>query len=168
MGHSPADYALSVPRQNTRLESEGAEFLVLGQLLITGIPAYKAYTNMPAYDIVATNPMMNTSARISVKSRWTTNATGFIIKSFECDFVVLVKLNRGSKDGRLQVKSPEFFVFPADALHNVPRTANWNKISFGHIPNFESYRDRWPLIRDFLCHSAITKSIVTEIPRGTS
>jgi hypothetical protein len=25
-------------RQNTRLESEGAEFLVLGQLLIQGIP----------------------------------------------------------------------------------------------------------------------------------
>jgi hypothetical protein len=30
-----------MPRQNTRLESEGAEFLVLGQLSIAGIPTYK-------------------------------------------------------------------------------------------------------------------------------
>ena len=32
-----------MPRQDTTLESEGAEFLVLGQLLIEGIPAYEAY-----------------------------------------------------------------------------------------------------------------------------
>ncbi len=43
-------------RQDTRLESEGAEFLVLGQFLINRIVAYKTYTNMPGYDLVATNP----------------------------------------------------------------------------------------------------------------
>ena len=32
-----------MPRRSTRLESEGAEFLVLGQLLIRGMEAYKAY-----------------------------------------------------------------------------------------------------------------------------
>ena len=52
-----------MPRQNTRIESEGAEFLVLGQLLIAGIPTYKSYTNMPGYDLVATNPDANSSAR---------------------------------------------------------------------------------------------------------
>jgi hypothetical protein len=30
-----------MPRQDTTLEAEGAEFLVLGNLLIEGIPAYK-------------------------------------------------------------------------------------------------------------------------------
>ena len=51
-------------RKNTRLESEGAEFLVLGNLLLNGIPSYKTYTNMPGYDLVATSPENNTSVMI--------------------------------------------------------------------------------------------------------
>ena len=42
-------------RQDTKLESEGAEFLVLGHLLIEGISAYKAYINFPGYDLMAVN-----------------------------------------------------------------------------------------------------------------
>lgn len=137
-------------RQNTRIESEGAEFLVLGQLLIAGIPSYKTYTNMRGYDLVATDPERNTSARISVKSRWKTRAEGFIISCFECDFVVIAKLNRGSKDGRAEVLPPEFFVLPVDLLRDVPRTDAWDKIAFSKIPQFESFRDRWDLVREFL------------------
>jgi hypothetical protein len=137
-------------RQNTRIESEGAEFLVLGQLLISGIPTYKSYTNMPGYDLVATNPENHSSARISVKSRWRTKAEGFLIKNFDCDFVVIAKLNRGSKDGRLDVLPPEFFILPVDVVLAVPRTAGWGKVSFRKIPDFERYRDSWHLIRDFL------------------
>ena len=137
-------------RQNTRIESEGAEFLVLGQLLIAGIPSYKCYTNMPGYDIVATNPETNSSARISVKSRWRTGAEGFIIGNFDCDFVVIVRLNRGTKDGRGEVLAPDFFVVPVGILSRLPRTTAWNKISFRRIPELESYRDRWHAISDFL------------------
>lgn len=137
-------------RQNTRLESEGAEFLVLGHLLILGIPSYKNYTNMPGYDLVATNPDRNMSARISVKSRWTTAATGFIIKNFNCDFVVVAKLNRGYRDGRGKVLAPDFFVLPVDIVKNAPRSKEWGRISFGRIPNFFSYKDRWDLIKRFL------------------
>ena len=54
-------------RQNTELESEGAEFLVLGHLLYDRIPSYKAYTNMPGYDLVATSLEHNTSAHPSQK-----------------------------------------------------------------------------------------------------
>ena len=89
-----------MPRLDTRLESEGAEFLVLGQLLLSKIPSYKTYTNMPGYDLVATNPESSTSAKIQVKSRWRTGANGFPIKNFDCDFIVVVLLNRGSKDGK--------------------------------------------------------------------
>ena len=87
-------------RLDTRLEAEGAEFLVLGQLLLHRVASYKTYTNMPGYDLVATNPELNKSAMIQVKSRWHTGATGFPIKNFDCDFVVVVLLNRGSKDGK--------------------------------------------------------------------
>jgi len=83
-------------RQNTQLESAGAEFLVLGNLLIEGIPAFKSYTNMKGYDLVAVNAEKNLSARIQVKSRWRSKAEGFIINNFECDFVVIALLNRGS------------------------------------------------------------------------
>jgi hypothetical protein len=137
-------------RQNTRIESEGAEFLVLGQLLIAGIPTYKSYTNMPGYDLVATNPEANTSARISVKSRWKTKAEGFIIKNFDCDFVVIARLNRGSKDGRSEVLAPEFFVLPVEVVRAAPRTDGWGKIAFNGIQDLEQYRDGWYLISAFL------------------
>ncbi|MEI7639120.1 MAG: hypothetical protein WCJ37_17550 [Syntrophus sp. (in: bacteria)] len=139
-----------MPRQNTQLESEGAEFLVLGQLLIQGVPSYKTYTNMPGYDLVATNPERNRVARLQVKSRWKTKAAGFIIKNFNCDFVIIVKLNRGSKDRPEDILPPEYFVLPVDIAESLPRADGWGKISFSNIPEMESYRDNWDLIRKFL------------------
>jgi len=140
-----------VPRRNTKLESEGAEFLVLGHLLMNGIAAYKTYTNMPGYDVVAVGPERNSSARISVKSRWDTGATGFIIKNFDCDFVVVAKLNRGSSRGRSTTLPTEFFVLPSKIVRAVASAATgWGRIEFGRIANFQSYLGRWDLIRDFL------------------
>lgn len=139
-----------MPRQNTLLECEGAEFLVLGWLLIQGIPSYKTYTNMPAYDVVAMNPEENKLARISVKSRWTTGAAGFPIKNFDCDFVVLVKLNRGEKHGRRPVLDPEFFVFPTAMLREVPRSVGWGRMELKNIPELQTYKNNWSLIRNFL------------------
>jgi len=138
-------------RHNTRRESEGAEFLVLGQLLIHGLPAFKNYVNMSGYDIVATDKARKKWIRISVKSRWQTNANGFIVKDCGCDFVVLVKLNRGSRrDRRVECRDPEYFVFPAAVIRRIPRNAKWGKIPFTRIRKFESYLGRWDLIADSL------------------
>lgn len=82
-------------RKDTKLESEGAEFLVLGRLLLEKITAFKTYTNFPGYDFIATSADHNTSARIQVKSRYQTDWDGFIINNFDCEFVVFVTLNRG-------------------------------------------------------------------------
>lgn len=140
-----------MPRQDTRLESEGAEFLVLGRFLIHKIAAYKTYTNMPGYDLVATNPENNTSAKIQVKSRWATNSGGFPIKNFNCDFVVVVLLNRGSKDGKKEVLEPEFFVIPVGVVKTVCRTeTSWSKVLLKEIKNLEEYRSNWDLVRNFL------------------
>lgn len=138
---------------DTRLESEGAEFLVLGQLLIHRIASYKTYTNMPGYDLVATNPERNKSAKVQVKSRWRTGAPGFIIKSFDCDFVVVVKLNRGKKGGGGEIKPPEYFVLPADVVESAPRSEDWGRVDFKNIPNLEEYRDNWDAIATFLASS---------------
>src|SRR5215468_4111224 len=83
-------------RLDSSLESAGAEFLVLGHLLIAGIQAFKAYTNVPGSDIIATHPETNRACRIQVKSRWATDCDGgFPIRNFDCDFIVFVALHRG-------------------------------------------------------------------------
>ena len=143
-------------RQDTRLESEGAEFLVLGQFLIHKIAAYKTYTNMPGYDLIAINPENNTSARIQVKSRWATKSGGFPIKNFDCDFVVLVLLNRGSKDGKKEVLPPEYFVFPVAIVKSACQTdTSWSKVHLKDIENIARYRDEWSLVNEFLSVSVI-------------
>jgi hypothetical protein len=137
-------------RLNTRLESEGAEFLVLGQLLLHKIAAYKTYTNMPGYDLIATDPEHNTSARIQVKSRWRTGASGFPISNFDCEFVVAAFLNRGSKDGKKEVLSPDYYVFPVGVIQGLPRDKQWSKVDLKHLPDREMYRENWLQIADFL------------------
>jgi hypothetical protein len=122
-------------RLDTKLESEAAEFLVLGHLLLEGISAFKAYHNFPGYDLIATDASNNTSARIQVKSRYRTDYDGFIIKNFDCNFVVLVILNRGygtgpKKNGDTGISSPEFFVMPIDYVKQVRDQNNdWGKIN---------------------------------------
>ena len=138
-------------RLDTRLEAEGAEFLALGQLLLHKIASYKTYTNMPGYDLVATNPESNKSAMVQVKSRWRTGANGFPIKNFDCDFVVVVLLNRGSKDGKKEILPPKYYVFPVAVIQSAPRSADWGKVNLKTIPDLATYEDRWDLVAEFLC-----------------
>ena len=144
-------------RMDTRHEAEGAEFLVLGHLLIEKIIAHKTYTRIPGYDLTAINPETHKSARIQVKSRWATDFDGgFICKNFDCDFFVLVALNRGhrySKKKDLQGKhEPDFHVFPVDVVASASKltSSKWGKVLKRKIPNVEEYRNRWDLIRDYL------------------
>jgi hypothetical protein len=140
----------NVPRLDTRLESEGAEFLVLGLLLMERIPAYKTYTNMPGYDLVAVNPEANLSAMIQVKSRWQTDAAAFPIRSLTSDFVVFCRLNRGNRAGTAVVRAPQFYVFPTALVSAAPRSVGWGKLSVSSIGEWQSYEGAWHLIRDFL------------------
>jgi len=141
-------------RQNTHLESEGAEFLVLGNLLIQGIPAYKSYSNTAGYDLVAINPEQKSSVRIQVKSRWRTGAEGFIIKRFDCEFVVVVLLNRGKKTGLGDVRAPECYVLPVEVISQL-ESGGWGKLSFSKIPDFSGYKERWDLVVEALARPAI-------------
>jgi hypothetical protein len=142
-------------RKDTKLESEGAEFLVLGHLLLNRISAFKAYVNFPGYDLIAANADHNTSARIQVKSRYRTDWDGFIIKNIDCDFVVFVALNRGfskpKKSGNTGIRDPEFFVIPVSYILRVRDPDNeWGKITRSRLAGIEQYKDRWDLISEFL------------------
>jgi hypothetical protein len=145
-------------RLDSKLEAEGAEFLVLGLLLIEGIQATKAYTNFPGYDLLAFNPEANTSCRIQVKSRWATdyNKT-FPIKSFNCEFVVFVALNRGYRYGRrlrrddAARRTPEVYVFPVEIVRAAQRPGSTlGTVRLSAIENLDQYRENWALIRAFL------------------
>lgn len=137
-------------RLNTQLESAGAEHLVLGLMMIEGIPSFKAYANAKGYDLIAVNPDENLSCRIQVKSRWQTKPDGFPIKNFETDFVVIALLNRGSKNGKIKATSPAIYVVPMGVIASLPRTNDWGKISFSKFHDMEQYRDRWDLVRLFI------------------
>lgn len=142
-------------RKDTKLESEGAEFLVLGHLLLNKISAFKAYVNFPGYDLIAADAENNTSARIQVKSRYQTNWDGFIIKNFDCDFVVLVTLNRGYSKSRKNadkgIKDPDFYVMPVSYINEVKDPDNnWGKIIKKRLIGIEQYQDRWDFIKEFL------------------
>lgn len=142
-------------RKDTKLESEGAEFLVLGRLLLEKIPTFKTYTNYPGFDLSAVNPANNSSCRIQVKSRYRTNWDGFIINNLECDFVVLVTLNRGyskpKKNGDKGIKEPEFFVMPISYVKKVRDPQNaWGKITRSRLTKIQDYQNRWELIEQFL------------------
>lgn len=142
-------------RKDTRLESEGAEFLVLGNLLIEGILAYKAYHNFKGFDLVAVNAEKNISATLQVKSRFQTAWSGFIIKNFDCNFVILVSLNRGynkpKKNGETGIMAPDFYIFPVDYVIEASKyKSSWDKIPKSKLPDIQNYKNRWDLIADFL------------------
>ncbi len=144
-------------KQDTKLESEGAEFLVLGHLLIEGVSAYKAYINFPGYDLTAVNTKTKKVARIQVKSRWATDYdTSFPLKSLDCDFVVHVALNRGYRFGKKNnikdngIQAPTFYVFPVDIIKKARKDVGWKKVQIKKVPNFKTYIDNWTLIKKYL------------------
>ena len=146
-------------RLNTSLQSTGAEFLVLGNLLINDIQTYKAYVNHPGYDLLAVNPDNKCACRIQVKSRYATDFDGgFPINNFECDFVVFAALNRGYRYGKVNKASmdtgmttPVFYVFPVDIIKAVTKkTATWQKVYLRDIADVEQYLDQWGNIADYL------------------
>ena len=145
-------------RQQTKLESTGAEYLVIGHLLLERIQAFKSPENNPGYDVIATNPEAGSSVRIQVKSRWATDFDGgFPIKNFNSEFVVFVALNRGfsfkkktrrPEDGK---RAPVFYVLPTKLCKKYRRpTSTWSKLFLRHIPDVDSYLSNWNLIRKAL------------------
>lgn len=146
---------MKAKRRDTRLESEGAEFLTVGWLLVNGIEAHKTYSKMPGYDLIAVNAQGNKSTRIQVKSRYQTGVGHFIIKNFDSDFVVIARLNRGyatpKKNGDDGIKEPQLYVVPTAIVKAAQSPADsWNKVSFSQIPDLEKYLNNWALIRDAL------------------
>ena len=117
---------------------------------MAGISAYKAYGNQPGHDLIATNPEEGKAARVQVKSRHPTGASGFPLRVADgFDFLVFVRLNRGNR--RHPTPSPPiFYVFPSDVIKAAHRPGSFSKVVLRDILEREDYRDRWDLIASFL------------------
>lgn len=142
----------------TNLYSEGAEFLVLGHLLIRQVQATKAYTRFPGWDLLATNPVTGRTCRVQVKARLRTDYDGgFPIKNFDAEFVVHVALNRGylrPRSGDNGERPVEFYVLPMavvrDACVGASKWGESTKVFMRRLPDHKQYRDAWGLIVDHL------------------
>jgi hypothetical protein len=143
---------------DTRLQSVGAEFLVLGHMLIEGISAHKEYVNRPGHDLIAENAGTGSLARIQVKSRFASDANGFPIGNFDCEFVVYAKLNRGYRYTRRKVQAtdlaPALYVLPiAKVKRAINSRAKWGKQYRVYTRDLEpiaEYLNAWHLIREYL------------------
>lgn len=133
-------------RLNTQLEAEAAEFLVLANLLLNKVSAYKNYTRHKDYDIIAVNPDNNKMVSIQVKSRYRIGATGFPISNFHSDFVVFCRLNR-SLDAGKDHGVPDFYIFPTKLVKKyINTTSTWQKFYVNQLPNKEQYYMNWEQI----------------------
>jgi hypothetical protein len=86
-------------RDDTTLEAAGAEHLVVGGLLIDGLPAFRAYPIRLA-TIYSLSTQDSPVLKVQVKSRGAVDSGAFRIESFDLDFVIFVRLNRGTKASR--------------------------------------------------------------------
>jgi hypothetical protein len=146
----------------TNLYSEGAEFLVLGHLLIRGVHATKAYTRFPGWDVLATHPTTGRSCRIQVKARLATDFDGgFPIKNLDAEFVVLAALNRGNRYRSIRSddptggeREPSFWVLPMPLVAQAATTAaKWgtsSKVFLRQLVDASQYLGAWHLIQQHL------------------
>lgn len=143
-------------RLETTLSGAGAEHLVIGQMLIDGIHAYRAYLNQAAFDVLAVWPEGNTSCRIQVKSRWATDSNmSFPISKYDCDFVVFVLLNRGVRYRKARVdeevqRVPDFYVVPIAVVSEHVTRGRMSVLKLRQVPDYTMHLGAWGQVRDFL------------------
>ena len=146
-------------RLNTQLAASGAEFIVLGKLLLNEIEAYKTYVNFEGYDIVAVSPKNNKSCKIQIKSKNFKNSTSFYLNSDDknaTDFYIFCQTNIYEYINKVATFredfEPKFFVINSNIVKKYKEKDNKNTdyLLLSSIPNIESYKDNWQQIKKFL------------------
>ena len=148
---------------DTKLFSNGAEFLVMSKLLLSNIQTYKAYMNFEGYDLVCVNPDGNLSARIQVKSKNFKKDTGFYLNKDDkakSDFYVFAQTNSIKKVGDEYILIPDSELEPLLYIMDM-KTVNkhkridkkgtpWISLSKKSFPNIDDYLNNWNQIKSFL------------------
>tara|TARA_B100001989_G_C24308765_1_gene349396 strand:+ start:163 stop:627 length:465 start_codon:yes stop_codon:yes gene_type:complete len=149
-------------RKDTKLVSTGAEFVVLGRLLLHEIQTYKTYVNFEGYDLVSVNPSKNKSAKIQVKSKNFVNDFSFYLNSVDkerADFYVFCHtsvyhyVNKVAQLVDDKKKKARFFVMDYKTVQKYKSTdkngSDYLNVK-SSVPNYEFFEENWKLIKDFL------------------
>lgn len=145
-------------RFNTKLFSEGAEFLVLSKLLLARIETYKVYENQEGYDLISINAKKNLSAKIQVKSKNFKNDSSFYLNKdskIKSDFYVLAQTNSLTRDYKVipdNESSPNLFVLDLKTVNMYKRIDKKGTpyLLLNSLPDKDKYLDDWNKIREFL------------------
>ena len=144
------------------LTPDGAEFLVLGNLLVRGIYAYKNYVNTPDYDVAAINPDNKKTAYIEVKSRQRKDAKIYQIRDFKSDFVVFVQLNKYTRSKTKKIftdseNNINYIIIPTRIVKSLKQNKTRNRwgsyrINIGKLSSYKKYENDlgWDRIKKFL------------------
>ena len=143
---------------NTKLFSEGAEFLVLSKLLLARIETYKAYENQEGYDLISINAKKNLSAKIQVKSKNFRGDSSFYLNKdnkTKSDFYVFAQTNSLTRDYRVIPDSeskPNLYILDS---YEVNKYKKFDKkgtpyLLLSSLPDKERHIEDWSKIRKFL------------------
>lgn len=141
-------------RDDTTLEAAGAEHMVVGHFLIDGLQAFRAYANQAGYDLLVVDPKTQRSVKVQVKSRVAVDSGSFRIKSFDFDFVIFVRLNRGTKSSRKTglregALAPEFYIVPKGSLEQKSENGVV-RVPKGWLRDHPEFLDDWGSIKKAL------------------
>jgi len=150
-------------RLDTKLFSNGAEFLVMAKLLLTNIQTYKSYVNFEGYDLVCVNPIKNISAKIQIKSKNFLNDTSFYLNSDDKakpDFYVFVQTNSIKKEKEKYIlisdnkKEPMLYVLDLKTVETLRKQDKkgtyYLSISETQFTERDLYLNNWNMIKKFL------------------
>tara|TARA_B100001287_G_C22385739_1_gene390982 strand:- start:83 stop:562 length:480 start_codon:yes stop_codon:yes gene_type:complete len=148
-------------RLDTKLFSNGAEFLVMAKLLLANIQTYKAYVNFEGYDLVCVNPKKNLSAKIQVKSKNFVGDSSFYLNSPDknkSDFYVFAQTNSIKKINKINTLmfdlEPKLYIMDYKTVDKIKKIdkkgTHYLSLSKNQIPNIDEYESNWSSIKKFL------------------
>ena len=148
-------------RNYSKFTQEGAEKLIVSNLLIRDIECYQAYENQQSYDLIAISKNGKKTARIEVKSRQNNYSKSISNSNFMQknppypDFYVSVFIKSFQNKEKVSpndVKT-EVLILPKNVVHSKKHTAVGEKGKYfypNRLKDVNEYLDNYELITDFL------------------
>lgn len=148
-------------KKNSKFSQEGAEKLILSNLLIRDVECYQAYENQKSYDLIAISKDGKKTAKIEVKSRhneYTKNISGsnFKLKNSPFpDFYVSVFIKSYNNKKKLlpNAVEEELLILPTSVVHSKKHISIGKKGTYFYpnkLKDLDKYLNNFELITDFL------------------
>ncbi len=129
-------------RDLTPLRADGAEFYTLGQILLRGITAFRAYKNQTGWDIICLSNDCSKEWKVQVKYRTdyrrNNQGGGITFNTDSNDVLVYIDANSENADFNA-------YVIPKSDFPNVVTEANYLTSA---VNTLTQYKDNWQVFDD--------------------